>query len=446
MSSRWLICCFVLAACTTTPTPDSGTPDSGTPNPWHLVHEGLPGTLLSAWESSDGVLYAVGGTSSSALILRHDSSGWWTMDPGTTKTLWWVHGFSANDVYAVGANGVVTHFDGTRWIVEREGGDFTLFGAWGATPDELIAVGGVVSASAPRPAMVTKAAGWNEIPTNGLPPDRAIFKVWGTSANDIVIVGERGLIARGAPGRFVRQTAPTTERITTVHGSGGELYAVGGLQMPVMLRGGLTWRALNVPGSVQFLNGVAVSSSGDVVVVGYDGYVAEGRGDEFTQMPSLTRRGLHGAAVTSTGFVAVGGELLGAFGQGVVLSRGALEGGALRPWPNQGVPYDAGVMDAGVDGGTDAGEEDAGVDAGPLEPPDGGWLGPGASCDGMAQSCEPPMQCWFVFGPYKNFCGDSCTTDDDCAAYGVGSCCRLPGPQVTTPVCLPRDAGVCDAG
>lgn len=359
MSSRWLICCFVLAACTTTPTPDSGTPDSGTPNPWHLVHEGLPGTLLSAWESSDGVLYAVGGTSSSALILRHDSSGWWTMDPGTTKTLWWVHGFSANDM---------------------------------------------------------------------------------------VIVGERGLIARGAPGRFVRQTAPTTERITTVHGSGGELYAVGGLQMPVMLRGGLTWRALNVPGSVQFLNGVAVSSSGDVVVVGYDGYVAEGRGDEFTQMPSLTRRGLHGAAVTSTGFVAVGGELLGAFGQGVVLSRGALEGGALRPWPNQGVPYDAGVMDAGVDGGTDAGEEDAGVDAGPLEPPDGGWLGPGASCDGMAQSCEPPMQCWFVFGPYKNFCGDSCTTDDDCAAYGVGSCCRLPGPQVTTPVCLPRDAGVCDAG
>src|SRR4051812_9239938 len=121
MSSRWLICCFVLAACTTTPTPDSGTPDSGTPNPWHLVHEGLPGTLLSAWESSDGVLYAVGGTSSSALVLRHDPSGWWTMDPGTTKTLWWVHGFSANDVYAVGANGVVTHFDGTRWIVEREG-------------------------------------------------------------------------------------------------------------------------------------------------------------------------------------------------------------------------------------------------------------------------------------------------------------------------------------
>ena len=87
-----------------------------------MVQEGLPGTLLSAWESSDGVLYAVGGTARSALVLRHDTNGWWQMDPGTSRTLWWVHGFSQSDVYAVGAAGVVTHYDGTRWTVEREGG------------------------------------------------------------------------------------------------------------------------------------------------------------------------------------------------------------------------------------------------------------------------------------------------------------------------------------
>ena len=32
------------------------------------------------------------------------------------------------------------------------------------------------------------------------------------------------------------------------------------------------------------------------------------------------------------------------------------------------------------------------------------------------------------------------------AQHGAGACCKLPGPQVTTPVCLPFDAGVCDAG
>lgn len=423
------------------PTPPAPVRDAGPMNPWKVVHEGLPGTLLSAWESSDGVLYAVGGTSTSALVLRHDANGWWQMDPGTSHALWWVHGYAANDVYAVGAAGVVTHFDGARWTVQHEGGDATLFGAWGASPSELIAVGGVVNASTPRPSLVSLGSSWEELSKLGLPADRALFKVWGASASDLVVVGERGLIARGAPGRWVRQSAPTTERLTTVHGAGAELYAVGGLQTPVLLRySGVAWRALSVPGAPQFLNGVAVNARGEVVIVGLEGYLAEGKGDSFETFSPLTRRGLHGATVTKNGFVAVGGELLGTFGQGVLLANGELEGGALQPWPNEGLRFDAGVDAGQPDGGE---EEDAGVDAGP---PDGGWLGPGVSCDGAPQSCEPPMACWFVFGPYKSFCGGTCNDDSECGAYGAGACCTLPGPQVTQPVCLPFDAGVCDAG
>lgn len=419
--------------------------DAGTPNPWRLVLENLPGTMLSAWESSEGVLYAVGGTSSSALVLRHDAQGWWQMDPGTSHTLWWVHGFSTRDVYAVGAGGVVTHFDGTRWTVEREGGDFTLFGAWGATPDELVAVGGVVTSSAPRPAVLSRRAGWVELSPAGLPPDRALFKVWGTSETNLFVVGERGLVARGAPLAFVRQSAPTTERLTTVHGAGGEVYAVGGLQNPVLLRfDGAEWRALAVPGTPQLLNGVAVNDAGEVLVVGLDGYLAEGHADTFVERPALTRRGLHGATVTHDGFVSVGGELLGAFGKGVVLARGTLEAGPLQPWPAPGVHFDAGV-DAG---GQDGGDEDAGVDGGEEDAglPDGGWLGPGESCDQAATSCQPGTNCWFVFGPYRSFCAAQCSDVSQCGDYGPGACCQLPGPQVTIPVCLTRDAGVCDAG
>ncbi len=442
---------LLCAICGCPPPPP--TPDAGGGNTWRVVQQGLSGTLLSAWESSDGVLYAVGGTSTSALVLRHDVDGWWQMDPGTSHTLWWVHGFSANDVYAVGAAGVVTHFDGTRWSVEREGGDFTLFGAWGATPGELIAVGGVVTASAPRPAMVSRRSGWAELSTAGLPSDRALFKVWGNSDRDLFVVGERGLVARGIPGAFSRPSVFTNERLTTVHGAGSRIYAVGGLQAPVMLRfDGVSWHDVAVPGTPQLLNGVAVSASGEVLIVGLEGYLAEGRDEAFEVKPVLTRRGLHGATATQSGFVAVGGELLGNFGQGVLLARGALEGGAIRAWPNTGLRFDAGV-DAGTDGGADAGEdggvdggEDAGLDGGL---PDGGWLGPGARCDGAAsQSCDPSssLSCWFVFGPYTNFCAGFCTDASECGAYGAGACCRLPGPQVTTPVCLPAGIGVCDAG
>lgn len=429
-------------ACSPAPKPQ---PDAGV-NPWRLVQEDLPGTLLSAWESPDGVLYAVGGNASSALVLRHDSGGWWVMDSGTTKTLWWVHGYAANDVYAVGAAGVVTHFDGTRWTVLREGGDFTLFGAWGARPDELVAVGGVVTASAPRPAMVMKSAGWNEVSTSTLPPDRALFKVWGTSASDLFVVGERGLAARGVPGAFTLQPVPTTQRLTTVHGAGSQVYAVGGLQTPVLARfDGASWNELVAPGNPQLLNGVAVNADGEVVVVGLDGYLAEGKADTFRETLPLTRRGLHGVATTRTGFVAVGGELLGSFGQGVLLARGELASGALKTWLVRGIAFDAGV-DAGVDAGTDAGIDAGEEDAGPPQPPDGGWYGPGASCDQNAQGCEPGLSCWFVFGPYTNFCAATCADSSQCGAYGVGACCTLPGPQVSTPVCLPFDAGRCDAG
>jgi hypothetical protein len=448
--------------------PPSPLPDAG-PNDWRVVLDQLPGTLLSAWESSEGVLYAVGGDSTSALVLRHDANGWWRMDPGTSRTLWWVHGFSANDVYAVGAEGVVTHFDGTRWTVEREGGDFTLFGAWGATAEDLVAVGGVVTASSPRPAMVSRTAGWAEISTAGLPQDRALFKVWGTSARDLFVVGERGLVARGSPGRFSVQRVPATDRLTTVHGAGGEVFAVGGLQAPVMLRfDGVRWAAVPVAGTPQFLTGVAVNGAGEVLVVGFDGYLAEGRANSFEVRAPLTRRGLHGAAVTREGFVAVGGELLGAFGNGVLLARGKLEAGPLQTWPTRGVRFDAGVDagldaggDAGIDAGDDAGFDGGAEDAGPPDAgspdagqdagqdagaPDGGWLGPGASCDVDPTACQPGLACWFVFGPFKNFCAARCTDSSECGAYGAGACCTLPGPQVTTPVCLPFDAGVCDAG
>lgn len=412
--------------------PPQPAPDGGTSG-WRLVLDELPGTLLSAWEADDGVLYAVGGNASRSLVLRHDADGWWEMESGTSSVLWWVHGFSSRDVYAVGANGVVTHFNGTGWRVEREGADFTLFGVWGATPEELIAVGGVVTTSRPRAAVVTRRSGWAEVSTAGLPPGRALFKVWGATPGDFFVVGERGLLARGIPGAFVSITAPTLERLTTVHGAAAEVYAVGGLIEPVLLRlAGANWRSLPIPGTPQLLNGVAVNKQGELVVVGLNGYLAEGRGETLVERAPLTRRGLHGSTATGDGFVAVGGELLGAFGHGVLLARGKLEPGELRRWPSPGIGFDAGT------GG--------GRDGGSVRLPDGGWLGPGASCDREPLSCAPGTDCWLVYGPFTSFCGAICSGVHDCGAYGAGACCQVPGPQVTLPVCLPRDAGVCDGG
>jgi hypothetical protein len=183
------------------------------------------------------------------------------------------------------------------------------------------------------------------------------------------------------------------------------------------------------------LNGVAVAADGTTLVVGFDGYLARGQGDDFALLQPVTSRGLHGVVAGRDGFVAVGGELLGPFGNGVVLASGALSGGALRDWPHAGERWDAGLEDAGVeDGGTDAGREE----------PDGGWLTEGAACDGRYEDCRPGLDCWLVFGPFKSYCAALCTDVSECGAYGVNACCKVPGPQVMTPVCLPEIA--CDGG
>lgn len=442
-----------VAACSVPKPPaDSGVPP--TPVVFSVVQSELPATLLSAWESSDGVLYAVGGTADRAFVVRHDATGWWEMDPGTDSALWWVFGFSADDVYAVGANGVVTHFDGTRWRVEREGADYTLYGVWGTSPANLLAVGGNVQSSRARGVVLARAAGWGETIT-ALPSSTPLFKIWGRSVGDFFVVGERGLVAHGGVGGLQPMLAPTTQRLTTVHGNQSEVFAVGGSTGPALLRlQDLRWNAVELPGSPSVLNGVAVAPTGQVLVVGFGGYVAGccTESGAFAVANSGTTRDLHAAFALRDGFVAVGGDLLGSFEHGVIISTApSLTSGALRPWPNPGERFDAGVdagpPDAGpqLDGGDDAGTEDAGFDGGSdAGPPDGGWLSEGELCDGRYTDCRPGLDCWFVFGPFKSYCAALCTDVTECGAYGANACCKVPGPQVMTPVCLPEIA--CDAG
>ncbi len=69
------------------------------------------------------------------------ASTWEKMDSGTTDYLLSVWGNSAKDVFAVGFNGAILHYDGRVWSRMESGTDVWLLGIWGSSPTNVIAAG-----------------------------------------------------------------------------------------------------------------------------------------------------------------------------------------------------------------------------------------------------------------------------------------------------------------
>ena len=487
-----LVALAALAAGCTTPPPaplpspasDAGAGDAGVSSGWRIVLDDLPAPLLSVFRAGDGVLFAVGGNGSRPLALRQEKGGWWDVDPGTREVLWWVHGFSSSDVYAVGEAGTVTHFNGQFFQVERTGGDFVLWGVWGAGPDDVWAVGGNPTLNKAHPVVLRRQRGeWREVDT-GITFAGNLFKVWGSGPDDVVMVGDEGRILR-YDGKAFRLEARGGDRLVTVFGGArDDVYAVGGLKGPLAMHyDGTRWGDYAPLAFQRNLNGGARSATG-LVIVGWSGYLAEAGGPAgaaLTELPPLSKDCLHGAAVLPDGFVAVGGDLLSGQKRGIVVARGTLAGGAVgawpfpgRPLPDAGSPVDGGTGDAGagdagaadaagagVDAGAaDAGAADTGVadvgspdvgsgDAGSAAGADAAAFPPGAFCDSNVNGCVSTEDCWLIVSAGRPICTRVCRDATGCSLYGANACCEIPGPQTHISVCIPQRLGVCpgpDAG
>ncbi len=67
--------------------------------------------------------------------------GWCRMNSGTTEDLHGVWGFNDEDVYAVGSNGTILHYDGAVWTQMESGTSTDLAGVWGCAPYNVVVTG-----------------------------------------------------------------------------------------------------------------------------------------------------------------------------------------------------------------------------------------------------------------------------------------------------------------
>ena len=300
---------------------DGGDGSSGATPEWTPVVEHLDGALLAMWGTSEHDAWSVGGplgnSGFESLVMRFDGAAWTRVKPGGTETFWWIHGTSDSDVWLVGEKGRITHWDGTKFEERTSGTTATLFGVWAAAPDDAWAVGGVPDQPSSPNDVVLHWDGTSWKPET-LPEQHgaAMFKVWGSSKDDVYVVGELGLVWHRTGGAWKREaTGIAKGRLTTVTGcSKNEIFAVGGRDL--LTFDGTTWKRSDVL-LENDINGVACAPAGApahdwgrAVIVGGGSLKLRLVGDQWvSDFGSMPFSDLHGAWVDPTGaFWGVGGS------------------------------------------------------------------------------------------------------------------------------------------
>ena len=304
---------------------------SNDPPTFDVVLDHLPGAVLSFWGQSTDDLFAVGGDlgdPGEELILHYDGATWSRMQ-ADAPTLWWVHGFGPDDVWAVGEHGTIVHYDGSGWTTVHSSNDYTLWGIWGAAPDDLWAVGGSVTHAVPSIVLHYDGSTWSEVSELARDGDM-YFKIWGSSASDIWTVSEKGFAVHYDGSTWTAVDSGAGTRLITVTGrAADDVYAVGGVTSSVLLHyDGSDWQPIDVDLSGGLM-GVWAGPDQQLFVTGFSGIMALSDGEQWTPLPFVTPDCLHATWGDGNGVIlGGGGNLVSASGgDGVIVGTGDIAGG-----------------------------------------------------------------------------------------------------------------------
>lgn len=242
-SVRWvLVACAVGLGC---PGPEAPP----APKRWTMLTDTLDRVPLCAWGLSPDDAYVGGGglgAGPGALLLHYDGKALSEVPTGRTETLWWLHGTSAKDVWAVGEQGLALHFDGAAWAAVPTGTTATIFGVWAASPSDVWAVGGTPVGTGPNDVLLHyDGNAWAAVAPPS-PAGEAYFKVWGRAPNDVFVVGQKvALHYDGAA--WAKVPIATSTTFLTVHGGAKGVFAIGGPPAALMRWDGSAFVAVALP-------------------------------------------------------------------------------------------------------------------------------------------------------------------------------------------------------
>lgn len=302
------------------PAPETG---------WRIVLDNQPGALLSVTGTGSDDIWIVGSDrqdGSGPTLLHYDGVQFTSYSTGDEGDLWWVGMSPEGTVWTAGDGGRV--FKRTSGSDSFEAvhtpSDIRLFGVLPFADDDVWAVGGDETTGT--------AAAWHydgsewSLPEGLVPEDlerRINFKIWGTSSDDVWIVGEGGGVLHKTGATWEEIPVPGNGRLITVHGNDETVISVGGFYDGFIVELAPGECREVTPDDLFQLQGVFVSDDGSAVAAGNDGALwqrdTEGAWSPLEEAPE-TSLDYHAVYKDPDGgFWAVGGLL-----QGIPLEQGIL--------------------------------------------------------------------------------------------------------------------------
>ena len=263
-------------------------------------------------------------------LTGSDTPSWQQHGTGHSGDLWWVQPFP-DEVILVGAEGMILEYDRSNdsfTKIDGPNGNTTFFGAWGADPSDIWVVGGSLSGDDNGTIWRRQSGQWAEYTDTVLDQaatDTLYFKVDGNSADDLWIVGSRG-IAMHYDGVSLSntETGVGNASLFTVEARSAGAVAVGGLGLAsIVHREGDAWIDRS-PAMQPQVNGVCAAAD-SLRAVGAQGSVHTFTDEAWkSSLELLTLQDFHACwADTDGNFVAVGGHISASpFNEGVIAFLG----------------------------------------------------------------------------------------------------------------------------
>jgi len=197
---------------------------------WKPMATGDQHTLRAIWGARPDRLTAVG---DGGTVLGFDGHRWSRIAVDTSRNLRAVSGAEAQ-IFAVGDGGTILHQDGTGWRVEPSGVTRTLLGVYAAADGQAFAVGEQGTFLVRDP----KAGSWRAV----APPRPVTLRgVFGLGPQDVIAVGDGGVILHFDGQQLVPRPSGTTAGLYAVHGAGRDDVWVAGDDCAIRRRERSSW-------------------------------------------------------------------------------------------------------------------------------------------------------------------------------------------------------------